>query len=42
MPVENTDQSVNNSSLKHKNEETKLLMVRAKFNKAEYEEKLNK
>ncbi|KAK1132063.1 hypothetical protein K0M31_016201 [Melipona bicolor] len=40
MPVENIIQIVHNSSLKYRNEEM-LLTIRTKFDKAEYEEKLN-
>ena len=41
MPLKNTDQSVNNVSLKYGNEESQPFTMTAKFNKAEYEEKLN-
>ena len=41
VPLENIDQSVDNSLLKYRNEETKQFTIRAQFDKVEYEEKLN-
>ena len=41
MPLENSDQNDNSSSLKYGKKETKPLTIRAKFDKAAYEDKLN-